>query len=86
MLHHLKTLKTPRYEHYDVRYMDDNMFTFLGNGRIDLEFEKEKGAAVDLAPYIRNEDVEWSLDMPKARAQFGEGDERSTKRVRLSVL
>jgi hypothetical protein len=65
LLHHMKALKTPRYEHYDLRYDHDNVWAFLGNGRTDLEMEFEKGKQVDLAPYIRNEDVPWSLDLPE---------------------
>ncbi|EXJ74764.1 uncharacterized protein A1O5_01459 [Cladophialophora psammophila CBS 110553] len=69
LLHHLKTLRVPRYEHYDLRYEADNVWAFLGNGRTDLEWEHENNAndgarKVDLAPYIRNEDVPWSLDLP----------------------
>ncbi|KAJ9613307.1 hypothetical protein H2200_003249 [Cladophialophora chaetospira] len=64
LLHHMKTLKTPRYEHYDLRYHDDNVWAFLGNGRTDLEIEFENGKQVDLAPYIRNEDGPWTLDLP----------------------
>jgi hypothetical protein len=65
LLHHMKALKTPRYEHYDLRYDHENVWSFLGNGRTDLEMEFEKGKQVDLAPYIRNEDVPWSLDLPE---------------------
>ncbi|KIW63896.1 hypothetical protein PV04_08864 [Phialophora macrospora] len=65
LLHHMNALKTPRYEHYDLRYHHDNVWAFLGNGRTDLEMEFEKGKQVDLAPYIRNEDVPWSLDLPE---------------------
>ncbi|KIX10029.1 uncharacterized protein Z518_01110 [Rhinocladiella mackenziei CBS 650.93] len=66
LLHHLKTLRTPRYEHYDIRYRDEgNMWAFLGNGRTELEAEFEKGNKdVDLAPYIRSKDEAWSLEMP----------------------
>ncbi len=39
------------------------MWTFLGNGRIELEVEGEKGKEVDWAPYIRNADVPWSLEL-----------------------
>jgi hypothetical protein len=77
-------LKTPRYEHYDVKYMDDNMFTFLGNGRIDLEIVKKDGGEVDLAPYIRNEDTEWTLDMPK-KTSMDVKDEGTRKRTRMHL-
>lgn len=67
MLHHLKTLRTPRFEHYQLRYEDEgNMWAFLGNGRTDLELLREQGVeGVDLAPYIRNEDSDWTLEAPK---------------------
>jgi cation diffusion facilitator CzcD-associated flavoprotein CzcO len=68
MLHHLKTLRTPRFEHYDIEYQEEgNCWAFLGNGRTELEVLGE-GVGNDpekvvLAPYIRNEDVPWSLDV-----------------------
>ena len=68
MLHHLKTLRTPRFEHYDIEYVEEgNCWAFLGNGRTELEVLGE-GVGNDpekvvLAPYIRNQDVEWSLDV-----------------------
>jgi hypothetical protein len=66
MLHHLKTLRTPRYEHYHLRYDNENCWAFLGNGRTDLELEHENGRKdIDLAPYIRNEDGPWSLELPR---------------------
>ncbi len=71
MLHHLKTLRTPRYEDYDLRYENDNIWAFLGNGRTDLEMEHERGNQVDLAPYIRNEDSFWTLDLPKDLSRRG---------------
>ncbi|EXJ70263.1 uncharacterized protein A1O5_06331 [Cladophialophora psammophila CBS 110553] len=68
LLHHLKALRTPRYEHYDLRYLNNNVWAFLGNGRTDLELAHEKGQKVDLAPYIRDEDVPWTLDLDKLLA------------------
>jgi hypothetical protein len=59
MLHHLKTLRTPRFEHYDMRYQKDNCWASLGNGRTEQELEQEKGAEVDLAPFVRNSDHPW---------------------------
>lgn len=29
----MKTAKNPPYEHYDIRYKNDNMWDFLGNGQ-----------------------------------------------------
>ncbi|KAF3398832.1 putative sterigmatocystin biosynthesis monooxygenase stcW [Talaromyces pinophilus] len=62
LLHLLKTLRTPRYEHYDVRYLEDNMWSFLGNGRTVLEERDLKGETVDLAPFIRVADEEWNIE------------------------
>jgi hypothetical protein len=56
MPHHLKTLRTPRYEHYDIRYQSGNVWAFMGGGRTKTEMEPE---GKDLAPYIRNEDSPW---------------------------
>ncbi|KIN03267.1 hypothetical protein OIDMADRAFT_119824 [Oidiodendron maius Zn] len=65
LLHHLRALKTPRFEHYDIRYMNSNMWAFLGNGFTDLEVDAINGKDVDLAPFIRDSDTPWSLDAPK---------------------
>lgn len=35
----------------------------LGEWKDELEVEGEKGKEVDWAPYIRNADVPWSLDV-----------------------
>jgi cation diffusion facilitator CzcD-associated flavoprotein CzcO len=74
MLHHLKTLRVPRFEHYEIEYHEDNMWAFLGNGRTELELtaEREGLDKVVLAPYIRNEDVPWSLDIPSETPRLGE--------------
>ena len=76
MLHHLKTLRTPRFEHYDIEYLEENIWAFLGNGRTELELlgEKEGLEKVVIAPYIRNEDVPWSLDVPVGGLDLGEMD------------
>jgi cation diffusion facilitator CzcD-associated flavoprotein CzcO len=61
MLHHLKFLKRPRYEHYEIEYKDpDNIFAFLGNGRTIGQLKY--GAEVPV-PYIRNrEDEVWDIE------------------------
>jgi hypothetical protein len=66
LLHHLKTLQTPRFEHYDIRYRDENMWAFLGKGTTHLEDLFAKGMRVDIAPYIRDADTSWSPDPIKA--------------------
>ncbi|KAI9758077.1 MAG: hypothetical protein M4579_003208 [Chaenotheca gracillima] len=57
ILHMMKTLKEPRYEHYDIRYRG-HMWDFLGNGRTAVEMEGNWDESI---PYIRNEDVPWEL-------------------------
>jgi hypothetical protein len=62
LLHHLKYLKTPRFEHYDIVYQDPgNMFAFLGNG---LTVTETKFSPETLpVPYIRNdEDEAWDIE------------------------
>ncbi|KAL6414163.1 uncharacterized protein AUP68_00681 [Ilyonectria robusta] len=59
MLHLLKTMKTPRFEDFDITY-HYNRWTFLGNGRTRLEELSEEGVDVDLAPFIRDTDKPWT--------------------------
>jgi cation diffusion facilitator CzcD-associated flavoprotein CzcO len=61
LLHHLKFLKRPRWEHYDVEYVDqDNIWAFLGNGRTISQVKYGPNAPV---PYIRNdEDAPWDIE------------------------
>ncbi|TKA76661.1 hypothetical protein B0A55_02597 [Friedmanniomyces simplex] len=61
LLHHLKYLKRPRYEHYEIDYKDpDNIFAFLGNGRTIGQVKYGAEAPV---PYIRNdEDAPWDVE------------------------
>lgn len=63
MLHLLKTLRVPRWEDYEIVRRDENMWAFLGAGRIELERASDEGEEVDYSPYIRNGDVEWSLNV-----------------------
>lgn len=65
LLHHLKALKTPRFEHYDIRYHSQNVWAFLGNGFTELEDAAVNGKVVDLAPFIRDSDTAWSVDLPR---------------------
>ncbi|GJC86497.1 putative sterigmatocystin biosynthesis monooxygenase stcW [Colletotrichum liriopes] len=58
-VHFLKTIKTPRWEHYDIDYLDGNMWSFLGNGRIEAE---TTGDFDRLTPYIRNSDEPWTIE------------------------
>ncbi|GCB24341.1 putative sterigmatocystin biosynthesis monooxygenase stcW [Aspergillus awamori] len=57
-VHYLKTIKYPRWEHYNFRYIDDNPWAFLGSGRTKGETESDFEA---LTSYIRNADVTWDI-------------------------
>ncbi|KAF1811757.1 FAD/NAD(P)-binding domain-containing protein [Eremomyces bilateralis CBS 781.70] len=60
MLHHLKYMKTPRFEHYVVQWKDpENVFRFLGHGMTIGEMKY--GADVPV-PYIRKEDTPWDVE------------------------
>ncbi|KAF2169441.1 hypothetical protein M409DRAFT_20660 [Zasmidium cellare ATCC 36951] len=61
LLHLLKFLKRPRYEHYEIEYRDpDNVFAFLGNGTTIGQVRY--GAEVPV-PYIRDGDGgEWDIE------------------------
>ncbi len=54
----MKTMKEVKYEHYDFRYFNKNMWAYLGNGRIEAEVLHD---IPKLAPYMRNADVEWTI-------------------------
>ncbi|KAI1857254.1 uncharacterized protein JN550_013337 [Neoarthrinium moseri] len=57
-IHFLKTLKTPRWEHWNIQYMDGNPWAFLGNGRIKAEVQDDFDG---MTPYLRNEDGPWDI-------------------------
>ncbi|KAH8901734.1 cyclohexanone monooxygenase [Thozetella sp. PMI_491] len=57
-LHFLKTIKTPRWEHYNIRYLDDNPWAFLGNGRVHAELVRDLDC---MTPYLRNADTPWEV-------------------------
>jgi hypothetical protein len=50
-LHFLKIMEAPRYEDYDIEYLSDNMFAFLGNG-----FEVREFDGRDITNYLGNLD------------------------------
>ena len=58
MPHVLKVLKKPLFEHYDIRYKNDNVFACFGNGRLGIESQPGK----DITPWIRNEDTPWDFE------------------------
>ncbi|RKK26698.1 hypothetical protein BFJ66_g16521 [Fusarium oxysporum f. sp. cepae] len=57
-VHFLKTIKTPRWEHYDFEYLENHPWAFLGNGRIKAEVEHSFHG---LTPYLRNSDRPWTI-------------------------
>ncbi|OJJ01771.1 hypothetical protein ASPVEDRAFT_192049 [Aspergillus versicolor CBS 583.65] len=57
-VHFLKTIKTPRWEHFDIEYLDENPWAFLGNGRIKAEYDNDFEG---LTPYLRNSDTPWEI-------------------------
>ncbi|KAL4993015.1 cyclohexanone monooxygenase [Aspergillus recurvatus] len=62
MLHMIKTLRTPRYEDYEIVRRDQDMWKFLGDGRTLLELRRENGEQVDMAPFCRIGDEPWVLE------------------------
>jgi cation diffusion facilitator CzcD-associated flavoprotein CzcO len=63
LFHHLKFMKRPRYEHYEITYRDpSNIWAFLGNG-LTITEEKFDGRPDLPIPYIRNdEDEAWDIE------------------------
>jgi len=61
LLHHLKFMRHPRYEHYEITYRDPgNIWAFLGDGRTIGQVKHGKNVPV---PYIRNdEDAVWDIE------------------------
>ncbi|KAE9965383.1 hypothetical protein BLS_007682 [Venturia inaequalis] len=57
-LHHMKTIKEVKFEHYDIRYKNGNMWAFLGDGRVEAEVNHD---LEHLTPYVRNEDVPFDI-------------------------
>jgi hypothetical protein len=61
LFHHLKFLKRPRFEHFEIEYQEpNNVFSFLGNG---LTITEERYGDVMPVPYLRNdEDEPWDIE------------------------
>ncbi|KXJ91617.1 cyclohexanone monooxygenase [Microdochium bolleyi] len=57
-MHYLKTIRTPRWEHWNMTYLDANPWAFLGNGRIKAETEADFHG---MTPYLRNSDTPWTI-------------------------
>ncbi|ERS96873.1 hypothetical protein HMPREF1624_07082 [Sporothrix schenckii ATCC 58251] len=58
-IHFLKTIKTPRFEDYNIRYRYGNRFAYLGNGEVKANVT---GDVNGLATYVRNNDDEWDVE------------------------
>jgi hypothetical protein len=61
MLHHLKFMKRPRFEHYDIEYKDpENVFAFMGSG---MTISEEKYGTKPPVLYIRmGEEDSWDIE------------------------
>ena len=62
----MKTIQEVKWEHYEHRYRSNNMWAYLGNGKVWAEAkatELEHNEKIDkLAPYMRSEDTPWHID------------------------
>ncbi|KAL1888473.1 hypothetical protein Sste5346_009517 [Sporothrix stenoceras] len=58
-IHFLKTIKSPRFEDYNIRYRYGNRFAYLGNGEVKANVT---GDVNGLATYVRNNDEEWDVE------------------------
>ncbi|KAE9367187.1 FAD/NAD(P)-binding domain-containing protein [Stipitochalara longipes BDJ] len=58
-IHHVKTLKEPRYEDYSIRYRYGNCFAFLGNGEVKANMT---GDVQGLSTYMRTSDHDWDIE------------------------
>jgi len=57
-----KTMHHMRYEDWNYKYRYQNRFAYLGNGKIESDYARGPEKADRMAPYIRNEDVQWYID------------------------
>lgn len=62
-LTYVKTIRSPRYEDYEIEYENSNQWAFLGNGKIKAFYSGTNGGPDinGLAPYIRNDDSDWNF-------------------------
>ncbi|EEY17853.1 4-hydroxyacetophenone monooxygenase [Verticillium alfalfae VaMs.102] len=58
-IHFLKSIKTPRFEDYNIRYRYANRFAFLGDGEIKANTTKN---VLGLSTYVRDHDHDWNVD------------------------
>ena len=63
LFHHLKFMKRPRFEHFELKYRDQsNIFAFLGNG-VTITEERFEGSPDLPVPYMRkDEDEIWDIE------------------------
>jgi hypothetical protein len=57
-LNYTKSVKEVKFEHYDIRYRNNNMWASLGIGRVDAKVNHDLEC---LTPYIRDEYVPFDL-------------------------
>lgn len=62
-LTYVKTIKAPRFEHYEIDYESVNPWAFLGNGKVKAHYDIVDGKPKyeGLAPYIRSDDAPWEI-------------------------
>jgi len=58
-MHYLKAIRYPRWEHFNFKYMGDNPWGFLGNGRTKGETLNDFEMMVS---YMRNADTPWDIE------------------------
>ncbi|RDW71648.1 putative 4-hydroxyacetophenone monooxygenase protein [Coleophoma crateriformis] len=58
-IHHVKTLKQPRYEDYKIKYRYGNRFAFLGNGEVKANTTAD---VEGLSTYVRRSDHDWDIE------------------------
>lgn len=58
-LHFLKSIKRPRFEDYNIEYINRaTRFAFYGGGEVKAQKE---GDVEHMSPYIRNSDEPWEI-------------------------
>lgn len=58
-LHFLEMLKNPRWEHFELEYMNkENRFAFMGIGKTMAQTEEGREKGMDLSPYLSVEGID----------------------------
>lgn len=58
-LHYLKTIRYPRWEHFEMDYLEEDPWAFLGNGSIKAEVDQDFDG---MTSYLRRKDVPWDIE------------------------